>query len=102
MKEKGKLANKEQYQRLVGKLIYLAHRRPDIAYVVGIVSQFMHNPQEEHMEAAMRIVRYLKGSPDRGVLFKPIGNLEIKGYTDVDWAGNPNDRRSTSGYFTMV
>ena len=44
MKEKGKPANKEQYQRLVGKLIYLAHTRSDIAYAVGVVSQFMHNP----------------------------------------------------------
>ena len=84
MKEKGKSANKEQYQRLVGKLIYLAHTRLDIAYAVGIVSQFMHNPLEEHMVAAMRIVLDLKGSPDRGVLFKPTGNLEIKGY--IDWA----------------
>ena len=56
MKEGGKLANKEQYQRLVGKLIYLAHTRPDIAYAVGVVSQFMHNAQVEHMDSTMRIV----------------------------------------------
>jgi Reverse transcriptase (RNA-dependent DNA polymerase) len=55
--------NKERYQRLVGKLIYLSHTRPDIAYVVSVVSQFMHNPSEEHMDAVMRIVRYLKGTP---------------------------------------
>ena len=47
IREKGKPTNKKQYQRLVGKLIYLAHTRPDIAYTVGVVSQFMHNPQEE-------------------------------------------------------
>ena len=67
MREGGKPANKEQYRRLVGKLIYLVDTRPDIAYVVGVVSQFKHNPQVEHMDAAMRIVRYLKWSPDREV-----------------------------------
>lgn len=91
-----------QYQRLVGKLIYLAYTRPSIAYAVGVVSQFMHFPQKVHMEAAMRLVRYLKGSVGRGVLFQKQGHLEIEAYTDADWAGNSNDRRSTSGYFTIV
>ncbi|KAL1559311.1 putative RNA-directed DNA polymerase [Salvia divinorum] len=62
----------------------------------------MHAPQEEHWEAVLRIVRYLKGIPGHGVLFKKYGHLEIHGYTDADWAGNPNDRRSTTGYFTFV
>lgn len=97
-----KSTNKEQYQRLVGKLIYLAHTRPDIAYVVGVISQFMHQPQKHHMEAAMRVVRYLKGSVGRGIVFKRHGNLNIDVYTDADWAGNPNDRRSTSGYFALI
>ena len=57
-----KLANKQQYQRLVGKLIYLFHTISDIAYTVGIVSRFMHLPQTNHLEAVMRIVRYLKGA----------------------------------------
>lgn len=48
MKEDGKLTDKGRYQRLVGKLIYLSHTRPNIAYAVGVVSQFMHSPQEEH------------------------------------------------------
>lgn len=49
-----------RYQRLVGKLIYLAHTRPDISFAVGIVSQFMHRPQNHHMEVVLRIIRYLK------------------------------------------
>ncbi|KAL1548051.1 Beta-galactosidase 8 [Salvia divinorum] len=60
--EGAKLADREKYQRLVGKLIYLSHTRPDITYAVGVVSQFMHKPQEDHMEAAMRILQYLKGT----------------------------------------
>lgn len=91
-----------QYQHLVGKLIYLSHTRPDIAYAVSIVSQFMHQPQTKHLEAALRIVRYLKGTYNYGLLFKKTGNLEIQAYTDADWAGNPTDRRSTSGYFALV
>ncbi|KAJ8750403.1 hypothetical protein K2173_014318 [Erythroxylum novogranatense] len=102
IEEDAKLADRECYQRLVGKLIYLSHTRPDIAYAVGIVSQFMHKPQVQHMEATMRIVRYLKGSPGKGIVFQKHRHLEVTSYTDADWAGNPVDRRSTSGYFTLV
>ncbi|XP_042067259.1 secreted RxLR effector protein 161-like [Salvia splendens] len=96
------LTDRSQYQRLLGKLIYLSHTRPDIAYAVGIVSQFMHTPQTDHMEAVLRICRYLKGTTGHGILFSKNGSLEIRGYTDADWVGNPNDRRSTAGYFTFV
>ncbi|KAL9994189.1 putative RNA-directed DNA polymerase [Helianthus debilis subsp. tardiflorus] len=102
MEDGAKLANKERYQRLVGKLIYLSHTRPDIAYAVGVVSQFMHQPQVSHMEAVWRIVRYLKGTVGHGVLFQPNRHLEVQAYTDADWAGDKKDRRSTSGYFTLV
>lgn len=54
------------------------------------------------MDAALRIVRYLKGEPGRGIIFRKHGHLDIRAFTDADWAGNPNDRRSTAGYFTMV
>jgi hypothetical protein len=62
----------------------------------------MHNPSEEHMEAVMRIIRYLKGAPGRGIQFKKNGHLDVMGYTDADWAGSITDRRSTAGYFTYV
>lgn len=94
--------NKERYQRLVGRLIYLSHTRPDIAYAVSVVSQFMHSPSEDHMAAVMRILSYLKGAPGKGLAFKRYGHMEVKGFTDADWAGNLTDRRSTSGYFTFV
>jgi hypothetical protein len=63
------LVDKGKYQRLVGQLIYLSHTRPDIAYDVSVVSQFMHSPQEPHMETVYRILRYLKSSPGKGLLF---------------------------------
>ena len=49
--------------------MYLAHTRPDLAYALSIVSQFMHNPGEQHMNAVIRILRYLKSAPGKGVLF---------------------------------
>uniref|UniRef100_A0A2N9EWH5 Reverse transcriptase Ty1/copia-type domain-containing protein n=1 Tax=Fagus sylvatica TaxID=28930 RepID=A0A2N9EWH5_FAGSY len=94
--------NKERYQRLVGRLIYLSHTRPDLAYAVSVVSQFMHSPNEVHMDAVHRILRYLKSASSKGLMFSKHGHLEVEGYTDVDWVGSITDRKSTSGYFTFV
>ncbi|CAL8174271.1 unnamed protein product [Prunus armeniaca] len=89
--------NKEQYQRLVGRLIYLANTRPNIAYVVSVVSQFMHSPSVSH-----RILRYLKSAPGKGLMFSKNRDLEVVGYTNADWASSITNRRSTSCYFTFV
>jgi len=94
--------DKGRYQRLVGKLIYLSHTRPDIAYVVNVVSQFMHDPRKPHVDVVEGILRYLKSTPGKGILFSKYGHLRVEGYTDADWAGSTDDRRSTSGYFTFV
>lgn len=102
MKEGGTPADKGRYQRLVGRLIYLSHTRPDIAYAVSMVSQFMHAPGLEHMDAVYRILRYLKGTPGKGLHFRKSESREISAYSDADWAGSPVDRRSTSGYCTFV
>lgn len=100
--EPGQPIDREQYQRLVGRLIYLSHTRRDIAFAVSVVSQFMHDPKEQHMNAVIRIIRYLKGCPGRGLLYKSNGNLQVECYTDADWAGCLDDRKSTSGYCTFV
>lgn len=94
--------DKGRYQRLVGRLIYLTHTRPDIAYAVNVVSQFMHDPRKPHMDAVERILRYLKSTPGKGILFSNHGHLKVEGYTDADWAGSADNRRSTSGYLTFV
>ena len=94
--------DKGRYQRLVGRLIYLSHTRPDISYAVSVVSQFMHAPSEEHMEAVYWILRYLKSTLGKGLLFSKNGISNIEGYTDSDWAGDQTTRRSTSCYFTFV
>jgi len=90
--------DKEMYQRLVGRLIYLSHTRLDVAFAVSLVSQFMHQPKEIHLQAALRIVQYLKGTPGRGILFERNGNENLEAYTDADYAGSIVDRRSTTGY----
>jgi hypothetical protein len=77
-------ADKERYQRLVGKLIYLSHTRPDISYGASLVSQFMHCPSKDHMDAVGRILQYLKSTPGRGLMFSKNGHLDIESYTDAD------------------
>ena len=93
---------KGRYQRLVGKLIYLSHTRPDIAFAVSVVSQFMHSPKQVHWDAVLRILRYLKSSPGKGLFFAKNGHTRVEAYTDADWAGSVNDRRSTTGYCSFV
>ena len=95
--------DKGRYQRLVRRLMYLAHTRPDLAYALSIVSQFMHNSREQHMNAVMRILRYLKSAPEKGILFtKNVDCQSVDAYSDADWARVIDDKRSTSGYFTFV
>ncbi|KAL5545752.1 hypothetical protein UlMin_005439 [Ulmus minor] len=66
-------------------------------------NQFMHNPGEKHMNAVMRILRYLKSAPGKGILFAKKENFQnVVTYTDADWAGSIDNQRSTFGYFTFV
>ncbi|GKA16810.1 retrovirus-related pol polyprotein from transposon RE2 [Tanacetum coccineum] len=92
----------EQYRRLVGRLIYLYFTRPDLAYSVHILSHFMQNPQIEHWEAAIRVVRYLKGSPGQGVILRNNCDLQLRGWCDTDWAGCPLTRRSLTGWLVYL
>ena len=94
--------DKGSYQRLVGRLIYLAHTRPGIAYALSVVSQFMHNPKKTHLKAIYRILHYLKGTPEKGILFKKGEAISLEAYTNVDYVESMVDRRSTSGYCTFL
>ena len=90
-----------RYQRLVGRLIYLSLRRPDIAYAMSVVSQYMHSPTQRHLEAVNHILKYLKGTPGSGLMFLKTESRSIEGYIDADWAGS-EDCKSTSGYCTKL
>jgi hypothetical protein len=86
------------YRRLVGKLLYLTTTRPDIAFVTQQLSRFLSTPTITHYETACRVVRYLKGTPGRGLFFSRSSALQILGFADADWANCVDSRRSTSGY----
>ena len=90
------------YQRLIGRLIYLAHTRPDISYVVNTLSQFMHSPRISHLQAAHRVLRYLKGTAGWGLHFKHQGMMSWDTYTDFDFASSIVDHRSTTEYCVFL
>ncbi|CAL9098819.1 unnamed protein product [Musa textilis] len=91
-----------KYQRLVGKLIYLSHTRLYLTFAVSVVNQFIHSPYEEHLETVYRILRYLKKTPDKCLLFKKDNHMRIEAFTNADWVGSVSDRRSTSRYCIFV
>ena len=90
------------YRQLVGSLIYLTVTRPDIAYAVHIVSQFMSAPRTAHFTAVLRILRYVKGTLLHGLHFSAHSSLILSGYSDVDWAGDPIDCHSITGYYFFL
>ena len=93
------------YQSAVGSLLYLSGwTRPNVAFAVGQVARFCSNPTTEHWTAVKRILRYLKGTAPYGLMFAASGDTGggLIGYSDADWAGDVNDRKSTSGYLFMM
>ncbi|KAL3344419.1 hypothetical protein AABB24_023717 [Solanum stoloniferum] len=87
-----------RYQRLVGRLLYLTMTRVDISFAVQVLSQYMHAPKKSHIEAALRVVRYIKSAPGLG-LFMPSQSSELLTvYCDSDWGTCVQTRRSITGY----
>eukprot|EP00253_Pinus_taeda_P031088 PITA_31088 len=84
------------YRQLVGKLLYLTHTRPDLSFAVGLVARFMENPRESHWKAAKRILRYVRGTIQFGIHYSAKATPLLVGFTDSDWAGDPDDRKSTA------
>ena len=89
--EKSAPVNREAFQRLVGKLIYLNHTRPNIAYAVNSLSQFMNDPREIHLQAAYRVLAYLKGMIGQGILMSKEGSVTLEMYSDADFVGSVTD-----------
>ncbi|GKD30039.1 hypothetical protein Tco_1240817 [Tanacetum coccineum] len=91
-----------KYQKLVGKLIYLTHTRPDISYVVHILSQYMHAPLQSHLKLAFRVIRYLKNAPGKGISFNKGDDLNLKVYVDSDWATCKVTRKFVTRYVVFM
>jgi hypothetical protein len=85
------------YRSMIGSLLYLIASRPDIAFSVGVCDRFQANPKESHLTAVKRIIRYVNDTLLYGIWYSRETNLVVAGYSDADWAGNANDRKSTSG-----
>ncbi|XP_026384287.1 uncharacterized protein LOC113279851 [Papaver somniferum] len=94
------LKNPTEYRSLVGGLQYLLITRPELAFPVNKVCQFLQHPTDKHLLLVNRILRYLQGTCSYGLTLRPSSSLKLsfQAYTDADWAGDPTDRRSTSGY----
>lgn len=90
------------YRCLIGRLIYLGSTRPDLAFLVHILAQFMQKLREDHWQAALRVVRYLKGSLDQGILLDADNTFQVSGWCDADWTCCPLTRRSVTGYFVQL
>ena len=98
----GKMVNATLYKQIVGSLMYLTSTRPDIMYAVSLISRYMENPSEVHLLAAKRIFRYLKGTTDFGIMYKTTGKSRLIGFLDSDYAGDLDDRKSTSGSVFII
>lgn len=96
------MVNPQKYRRLVGRLIYLSATRPDLAYAVHTLSQFMQRPTQDHWDATLRVVRYLKGSPGQGILLKSDCQFQLTAWCDSDWGGCPITRRSLTGWLVQL
>ncbi|KAA0037683.1 putative mitochondrial protein [Cucumis melo var. makuwa] len=92
------LANPTMYYQLVGSLIYLTLTRLDISYSVRVVSHYMQKSKKPHLEAVRRILRYLRGITEYGLLYKKEQDCKLEGFCDADYAGDYDTRRSTTGY----
>ncbi|CAM8935576.1 unnamed protein product [Rhodiola kirilowii] len=93
-----RLTDPTEYRRIIGKLVYLHVTRPDIAFPVHVLSQFLAAPTTEHLQAATRVLRFLKNAPAQGLFYPAGASLHLEAFCDADWASCPISRRSTSGF----
>jgi histone deacetylase 1/2 len=91
-------ANAMEYRSIVGGLQYLTITRPDISYAINRVCQYLHAPRDTHWSAVKRILCYIRLIVSYGLHIRPNPSGVLSAYSDADWAGSPDDKRSTGGY----
>ena len=96
--EGGPLVDATNFRSIVGALQYLTLTPPDLIHAVNLVCQFMHQPGTSHFQAVKRILCYLQGTLDYGIQILSCSSFNLYGFSDADWVGCPDTRRSTTGY----
>ena len=96
--DEGSYVNPTLFKTLVGSLMYLTATKPDIMQGVSLISKFMETPKDTHWSVGKRILRYIAGTRDYGIMYARKEKKELIGYTDSDFLGSLDDRKSTSGY----
>ena len=96
------VADPTAYRSLAGALQYLTFTRPDLTYAVQQVCLHMHDPRESHLAVLKHLLRYVRGTVDLDLVLHRSSSAELVVYTDADWAGCPDTRRSTSGYAVFL
>ncbi|XP_055811856.1 secreted RxLR effector protein 161-like [Solanum dulcamara] len=100
-KKEKKNMSRVSYSSAIGSLMYIMCTCPDISYAVSLVSRYQSNPGRDHWKAVEKIFRYLKGTVDYSLCYSG-SDLFLRGYADVVWAGDRNDRKSTSDYAFLL
>ena len=85
------------YRSIIGSLLYLIASRPDIAFSIGVCARYQAAPKESHLTAVKQIIQYINGTPDYGLWYSKDSNACLVKYSDADWAGSVDDRKSTLG-----
>ena len=85
------------YRSIIGSLLYLTTSRPNIAFSVGVCARYQAVPKESCLTVVKRIIRYINGTPNYGLWYSKDSNACLAGYSDADWAGSVDDRKSTLG-----
>jgi hypothetical protein len=95
--EKGVNVDQSLYRSMIGSLLYLTASRPDISFAVGVCARYQAEPKMSHLNQVKRILKYVSGTSDYGILYSHGEDTRLLGYCDADWAGSADDRKSTSG-----
>ena len=93
----GQLVDISLYRSMIGCLLYLTASHPDISFSVGVCARFQANPKMSHLTIVKRIIKYVSGTSDFGLFYSQGSNVSLAGYSDTDWVGNADNRKSTIG-----
>lgn len=93
--------SEKDFRRNIGCLRYLIHTRPDLAYCVGVLIRYMHQPKTSHAAALKQVLRYLRGSCSLGLVYRREAQKGLVGFSDSSYNVDPDDGRSTSGHIFL-